>query len=590
MVFKFFENITKVTLPHFIDKLINGNLPNNFKFNYFTENPEEVVFHRSICFSIDDIYVFLSNISNCKDKLFNNEKTLLEKIFNHLNYLNCKEIIDSLRNIEEYETKANESKRKEKKEKKILNYFLFTKLLVNDKYKKIFTLNQERPNFNIKEWERNKYNDQRIIIIRVKNIISALLFNYRSLIKRDFDEGTTQNTIKILKELKKMKKKSNFVIDGAFPPECYANSLIDMLNYLPNDLQLNDFENLFKSLENDVINSIKEIDFEAMSIYLQKVKLSKKELIFYENAKKSIIDLELNEKVQSIIEKESIPSIISLRYTKKKKEFKIEKGKISIVVPKIEIFKNDNEKKKICPTIESFVYKFPDFSKIQQQLEDVDLFKLEEELNYINEIFNYFKLIKEFLNKNLNIDENSHEFKYINNKINDYVMENIYDKIYPKNPYEEDNKIYRNCILLSWVESKHFIRNNNYIYDNFLTDITSYFDKIESEKSPRKKLLNLSQIFDSFENAFQFHYDNIMGVDDQIPILNYELIKAHPHNICTNYRFMNFFLGLEKSVNTGCQLSLLEAACNCVNNIRYDYLYDVTEEIFNKNCSIFNNI
>ena len=63
---EFFDNITKVKLPPFIEKLINGNLPNDFEFNYFTENPDEVVFHRSICCSMDDFIYFSQIWKNVK--------------------------------------------------------------------------------------------------------------------------------------------------------------------------------------------------------------------------------------------------------------------------------------------------------------------------------------------------------------------------------------------------------------------------------------------------------------------------------------------------------------------------------------------
>jgi hypothetical protein len=340
-------------------------------------------------------------------------------------------------------------------------------------------------------------------------------------------------------------------------------------------------------LENDVNNSIKEIDFETMSVCLGKVKFAKRGKIYYENAKKSIIDLELNEKVQSIIEKEPISSTISLRYTDKEKEFRIEKGKATKEVPVFEIFKDDNEKKKICPTIESFVYKFPDISKIQQ-LQDIDLFQLDEELKFTNELFNYFKLIKEYLNKHLNIDDNSQESEDINNKIFDYVMEKIYDKIYPFEPDEIDNKIYQNCILLSWVEPKHFLKKkNNYIFDSFLPDVFNYFDKIEKEKSPRKKLLNMSQIFVSIENVVKFNGDNKdLGVDDQMPILNYGFIKAHPMNISKNCKFMDLFLGAKRNKLEGNQLAQLQGICTFVEKIKNTDLINVNIETFTKNCYI----
>ena len=589
MALKFFESITKVTLPPFIDKLINGNLPNNYVFNYFKENPEEVVFHRSMCISTDDLSVLLSNMEKCKNILFNKEKSRLEKTFDMLNQEGSKKIIESLKNMEEFEMLTNEKKKKEIKGKKILNYFLFTDLLVNDKYKKLFGFQQIRPNFTIKEIKsakiENEGDKQKNVIIKVKNFLSSLLYNYRSLVKTDFDEGTTQNTIKILRELKKFMKTSNFVIDGTVPSEWYVNSLIDKLNLLPNDLQTNDFENLFKSLESDILNSIKEIDFETMSVYLGKVKFAQRGKIYYENAKKSIIDLELNEKVQSIIEKEPISSTISLKYTEKEKEFKIEKGKATKNVPIYEIFKDDNEKKKICPTIESFVYKFPDISKIQQ-LQNIDLFQLEEEIKFTNEISNYFKLIKEYLTKHLKFEENSQELEDVNNKIFDYVMEKIYDKIYPVEPDEIDNRIYNNCLLLSWVEPKNFIREkNNYIFDNFLPDVFASFDKIEKEKSPRKKLLNVSEIFVSIENVVKFNGDNKdLGVDDQITFLNYGFIKAHPLNISKNCQYMDLFLGSKRNKLEGSQLVQLQGICQFVDEIKYSDLINVTKDNFDKNC------
>ena len=255
-------------------------------------------------------------------------------------------------------------------------------------------------------------------------------------------------------------KSSNFVIDEALTSELFVNSLNDTLKLLPADFQSNDFENLFKSFECDIINSIKEIDFEIISVCLGKMKFSKRLKIYYENVMKSIIDLEINEKVKSIIKKEPICSIISLRYTEEEKEFKIEKGKGIKDVPYFNIFKNVNEEKIICPTIESFACKFPDISKIQQ-LQDVDLFQLDEELKFTNELNNYFKLIKEYLKNKLNIDEYLQEFETLNNKIFDYVMEKIYDKIYLLEPDEMDNIVYKNCILLSWIEPKHLNRGKN---------------------------------------------------------------------------------------------------------------------------------
>ena len=81
LVLKFFENLTKVTLPNFIDDFINDKLPDDFNYDYFNENPEQVIFHRSICFNIYDIKCLLDNINKNKDILFKNNKNCSKKLF-----------------------------------------------------------------------------------------------------------------------------------------------------------------------------------------------------------------------------------------------------------------------------------------------------------------------------------------------------------------------------------------------------------------------------------------------------------------------------------------------------------------------------
>ena len=69
-------------------------------------------------------------------------------------------------------------------------------LLTNQKFTKIFSIAQEKASFTLPELptteldEDNRKNN----IIKVKNFICTLLNNYRTLVKTDFIEGTTNNT------------------------------------------------------------------------------------------------------------------------------------------------------------------------------------------------------------------------------------------------------------------------------------------------------------------------------------------------------------------------------------------------------------
>ena len=587
-VFNFFENISKVKLPNFIEKIINGNPDKNIIYNYFNENEEEIIFHRSICFSLDNIVCLLNNMDACKDIIFRDKSTNELKITFEKVFYSNREIIQELEKKEEFEITQLGKKKKNKQEKKILNFFLFNKLLINDKYKNLFKMNQDKPNFSLKELDSTEKEEdiKKNNIIKVKNLLSGLLYNYRNLVKTDFDEGTTVNTNKILIELKKFMKSSNFVIDGSIPSEWYVDSLLECLKSLPPDLRNNDYENLYNTLINEVSNAMKNLDFETLSFCLGKVKFANRGKIYYENLKKEIIEIELNEKVQAIIENTIIPVTITMN--SKEREIKIEKGKSIKEIPFFDIFKGDSEERKTCSTIESFGNKFPNIDMARKNnFPETQLFEYEEELNLTEELNNYFNIIKEHLIKRMNYNESQSEFETILNKIYDYVMEKIYEKIYPSEPFIEDNLIFAQCILVSWVEPQHLIKGrNNYIFDSFLPDVINYFEKIEKEKSPRKKLENMVNIFVSIENVVKFNGDNKdIGVDDQLPILNYAFIKAHPFPMYTNCKYMELFLGSKKYRLEGNYLTQLFTICKFIENLSAKDLFDVSEEKFKNNCS-----
>ena len=92
----------------------------------------------------------------------------------------------------------------------------------------------------------------------------------------------------------------------------------------------------------------------------------------------------------------------------------------------------------------------------------------------LNEYFNY---IEEFLKNSEKV--NSNEIKDIKVKIYDYVMEKLYDKLFPDEPDKNDLLILRNCYKASWVELKHLIKGkDDYILENFIPDTNIYFQQI----------------------------------------------------------------------------------------------------------------
>ena len=100
---KIFDGLTNITLSPFIEKIINEEIEENFKFNYFEENEDEVMFHISICYNLDDISCLIKNMNKNKSKLFINEKTkYLEKTLEKLSNKNTLKYLETLNNHEDY--------------------------------------------------------------------------------------------------------------------------------------------------------------------------------------------------------------------------------------------------------------------------------------------------------------------------------------------------------------------------------------------------------------------------------------------------------------------------------------------------------
>ena len=619
-LFDIFENATKAILPPFIQKLINGDLPSDFEYDYFKENPDEVICHRSMFFNLEQVKHLLNIMNNNKSKIFTSNKTkglekTVEKLLNSANQTIFNEILlsetikkeESIKKSKKKDNKIENTKESETK----LHYFLITSLKYNERYNQLFSIEQNTPNFSIKEIkktddkesknanninEKKKTDDEETInannIIKVKNFFCSLLYNYNKLVKTDFEIGKIENTNKILTELKIFMKSSNFVVDGTIPSEWYVTSLLEYLTKIPEKLTKNDCEELYKEIINDVNKSIKELDFEALSVIMGKLKFAKRGKIYFEESKKLLIDIKLNQKSKTIIENNEIPIdlIFSLDDENEKNSiFRIspsnlkfkekEKNKIEKIHDYV---KKQKKNLSFCLTIEEFTKKFPNLVEYQDK-QDIDILQIQQDLNFPIEINKYMELIRENLKK-----EYEEGLESILEKIYDYIMLKIYDKIFPIEPYLEDTKIFQQSIILSWTEPKHFIkRKRELVLGSFLTDVLKYFKLIDAEKSPRKKILNMKHLFNSIGFLLQFNGEGKdIGVDDLMPILNYAFIKGVKNTrIYSNTKFMELYIGEGKSRIEGSELTQLKGTCEFIIKLKCEQLFDVTPEEFNLKCS-----
>jgi hypothetical protein len=316
-----------------------------------------------------------------------------------------------------------------------------------------------------------------------------------------------------------------------------------------------------------------------------KLKFANRSLMYYQQSLTLLEDIKYNEQIRRIMTQIVIPVDIRFDYDSN------ENGYFSIDETKLkekDLFNDDKRAKyeksnklKLCLTIENFPKKFPNLVKYQE-MQDADIFEIQQRLHFPEQIQKYIDLIRKYL-RNYNVQN----IEQMMDKIYDYLMGKIYDKIYPIEPSEEDNKIFQKSVLLSWTKPKHFLKSKKeFVFGSFEKDSLELFKLLDVEKSPRKKLIDLDGIFNSITFLLRFNgKGQDVGVDDQMPILNYAFIKAQALRMHSNVRFMELYIGESKSKREGAQLTQFKGICEFIPKIKNTDLDGVSHEEFIKKCN-----
>ena len=61
-LYNFYEKAININLPNFIEQYINDELPEDYSYDFFNENKEEILANISICFTIDNLIYLIKVI------------------------------------------------------------------------------------------------------------------------------------------------------------------------------------------------------------------------------------------------------------------------------------------------------------------------------------------------------------------------------------------------------------------------------------------------------------------------------------------------------------------------------------------------
>jgi hypothetical protein len=355
---------------------------------------------------------------------------------------------------------------------------------------------------------------------------------------------------------------------------------------LPEDYQSNDFNKLYEELKEEIIKNIEVLDFQSLILFHNKLKFLSRATKHYMIAKQLVSDIDINQEVKTIVENISIPVEVYFKYDGEEKKLSIIKSKLKYL--------NDNEfiedpkRGLIMKTIEVFTKKFPNLVR-HQYLLGANFFEMLDELQLPKKLNEYFGIIeKEIVSRRIMSQNNYNTLK---NQLIEYVMNKLYEKIYPQEPTMNDSETFKKCVMLSWAEPKYFInKKTNYVYDSFLPDVISHFKQIHKEKTPRKKMECIKNIFVLINNVIKFNdREGECGADDSTSILTYSLVQAQPFCICNDLKFVELFFQDKMFKIEGNQLTQLLSSCKLIREIKGSNFH-MDEDEFNKRCQeIVNN-
>ena len=607
--YDFFEELTNLNFSKYIERLINEISLDNYIYDYFIEYPNKKFRIFSFYISIDDYFeivqILIKIYKNNQNEFF--IKTDESKTNIIINYLRNRQKFLSIL----YDYAFNEALEELKKFKDITNNKTYY-LIIDEVYEyEMLNLKREiesNPNciFSTKETNLGQVKDlQSELIIKFQNLLCFLLFKDKHIQKINLENPDILN---ILNESKNYLKTEISSYNDKISSFKYAEFLIPLIHKLKkNNISLNEIyyemdNKLNKSINSfdymniiciDIINKSKDLNkikqhLKILSSYAYEIKINNEIVpILYQGFKKEIkIEYEIKDgfleissnmsinlnsniffagnlyefitefpNINAILLKENITEIIMFeKGLKIDKQLEILRPTLTEIIEKSWPLKNcyDNIMQELI--IKNFKGKNKDLGAIKLLTKKISNSQTIQIKKNFKDIFNNIKYLhKEFekiIKKNQRIKEMNEEIlnfrKKMNEKLINFIYEKLYEKIFPKIQCQQDKKIYKKCIELSWIELIHLFENKKYIiHKDFYIDIIKYTKQIDLERAPLKKYNAINKLVNYILNIIYFNEGNeySIGKDEITPFLLFAIIKSKPIQMFSNLEYINLYGG-----------------------------------------------
>ena len=617
-VLEFFDRLIDVPLPKLFGLIstnsfgeeVIGNVPLSiYIYDYLRENPKEHMRDISICYTVNDVLT-IHEIIGANEKLFFTENPL---ICDTKDYNDFKGAFKKLQAPDHMKNLTNAKKKDEKQKER-------TFVLIRDQERtqdltEVFSFVNQH--FQLKEIKHPKTEQEKEknLIIKMKNALCKILFNFKEIPENNFFGFSIENTEDFQNSLTKLAKINYYNLDTSVESDWYILSLKTLIKQIPERYKDNDCSLLYQELSDEIEKVLKSLDISLIGKLIDKLRLADNNLKQTEKNVKNFEQIELNNKIQNFLDTSEIEACMNFASQKGSSKFiiKSSKGLSNNKFRYLDdfLFEKKKEQGITCQNIFQFTKLFPNFSKIEQTHMG-ELFTYEEKfevpkalksyLSTVRNCISEYKAFFEGLDKKKEVPQSVEKTKQKVDKVtkqkaeeerkegivkniyeivSSYIMNRIYDKIYPHEPDTNDSLIHQQCVKLSWIEPHHLCKIENLNLDNILPRTVGLIKELDTEKNPEGKLKLITKVIHIILNNMTYCIGKVEGgVDDQVPMLIYIIVKAQPERLSSNITYLELFAGDGGFGSDVQKIDMLKGIKQWLLEVNHNSLLNVTEEVY----------
>ena len=567
------------------DKNINNSInENNLTYDYFKENPDEIMRLQGICFSLSDAMFIYKLIirkeydKNDYHKNNNDNKFEINKIFkNFSKYDFFYKTVERI-SCDDYKL---ENQIKNNLDKSI--YYVIFKDERNTQLEKLYMSKKQNYTsfYNDEKLDKDPSNILKRIKFCIKNILKNIELNFSFL---DKATSTDKFFSAIFYELEE-EEENKEILDKP-PMKWYSQYIYENKSNLDIKYRKNDFQLLYEELleeENQKLIELKNITSKIITKNNINLNCAENLINKINFSLEDILEEKKCTKLEKFIDTEEIKVCI---LTSKGKN-----NELSITIQDINKCQINNEyhngadknitkEKVLCHAhyIKDFINKFSYDSWEEKDRPSPSRIIWEEIRRGTreNKIYKTFKEYLEIIKKkikepvnNKNLFNDITDYNEIIDKIEDYIYRQIYKYIFQnKNTSNKDDNFHQTTQKFGWITPSMFDVKNISIKQ--LDYTIKCIQRLEDSISVNDKLNCIREAHASLNNAIKFSNGNESdaGQDEITPIFQYIIIRAQPIRIFSNINYIKTFLDeSELSGSKGFLITQIESATSYIDKL-----------------------